>query len=105
MVGLTFNEFYEKLYYGADIEFSLNNWHYMINCGWETNSTSKLHVIEVIKSDQPFYEQKSEPEIWEEVYVKRMKNGNENIDLFLKSPIFESKDFYDSEKDIVVEYS
>ena len=47
MVGLTFNEFYEKLYYGADIEFSLNNWHYMINCGWETNSTSKLHVIEV----------------------------------------------------------
>ena len=77
----------------------------MINCGWEINSTSKYHIIEVIKSDQPFYEQKVEPKIWEEVYTKSMENGNENIESFLKAPIFDNKSFYDVEKEIVIEYS
>lgn len=105
MTGLTFNEFFDKLYYGADIELHFNNWYYMINCGWEINSTSKYHIIEVIKSDQPFYEQKVEPKIWEEVYTKSMENGNENIESFLKAPIFDNKSFYDVEKEIVIEYS
>ncbi len=105
MKGLTFNELYDKLYYGADIELHFNNWYYMINCGWEINSTPKYHIIEVIKSDQPFYEQKAEPKTWEEVYSKRMEDGNESIESFLKALIFDNKSFYDIENEIVIEYS
>lgn len=105
MIGLTFNEMYDKLYYGADIELHYKNWHYMITCGWKINSTPKHHIIEIIKSDQPFYEQNGEPKIWEEVYAKSAEDGNENIESFLKAPIFENKSFYNVEKDIIIEYS
>lgn len=105
MTGLSFSEFYEKLYYGADIEFTLNKWHYMIYCGWDKNSGNAIHSIELVKSDQPFFDQTTSPKIWEEVFKKKMNDGNENIETFLQAKIFDQKSFYDVETDVVVNYS
>ena len=105
MIGLSFNEFYDKLYYGSDIEFTLNEWHYMIYCGWIKISNSQIHTIEIVKSDQPFYDQVITPSIWDELYESKMKDANKNIDTFLKAKLFDNKSFYEIEGDIVINYS
>lgn len=105
MTGISFNEFYDKLYYGADIEFTLNKWHYMIYCGWEESSKGGIHSIEIVKSDQSLYEQMTVPKIWDEIFESKMNNGHKNIEAFLKAEIFDNKSFYDVERDIVVKYS
>lgn len=105
MIGLTFNELYEKIFYGADIEFTLKQWHYMIYCGWEDASDGKIHSIEVVKSDQSFYEQEAAPQIWEVIFESKMKDGNENIESFLKSKLFDGKCFSDVEPDVIINYS
>lgn len=105
MTGLSFNEFYNKLYYGADIEFTLNEWHYMIYCGWQEITGDKIHSIEIVKSDQPFYEQTTSPKIWDVIFDSKKSDGNENIEEFLKAKIFDNKSFNDVEADVVVNYS
>lgn len=105
MTGLSFNEFYDKLYYGADVEFTLNKWHYMIYCGWEEFSDSKIHSIEIVKSDQPFYEQVTAPKIWNEIFESSMKDANKNIETFLQAKLFDNMSFYEIESDVVVNYS
>lgn len=105
MFGLSFNELYEKIFYGADIEFTLNGWHYMMYCGWDDVSDNKIHSIEVVKSDQPFYEQVTAPRVWEVIFESKMKDGDKNIESFLQSKLFDGKRFLDVEADILVNYS
>lgn len=105
MTGLSFNEFYDKLYYGADIEFTLDKWHYMICCGWEENHNGKIHSIAIVKSDQPFYEQVIAPKIWDEIFESKMKDANKNIETFLQAKLFDNMSFYEIKSDIVVNYS
>ena len=105
MTGLSFREFYDALYYGADIEFTLEKWHYMIYCGWENTSEGKFHCIEIVKSDQPFYEQAAAPHVWDTIFESKMKDGNENIQSFLKATLFENRSFCEVEPAVVIEYS
>lgn len=105
MTGLSFNEFYDKLYYGADIEFTLNKWHYMVYCGWEKDTDGQIHNIKIVKSNQPFYEQTILPNIWDEIFESKMSNANKNIEKFLNSKIFDGKSFYEVEANIVINYS
>lgn len=104
MTGLSFNEFYDKLYYGADIEFTLKQWHYMIYCGWNEILGRKIHIIEIVKSDQPFYEQNATPNIWDEIFESKMSDANKNIESFLNAEIFDKKTFYEIEADVIVNY-
>ena len=99
MIGLNYNEFYDKLFYGADIEILFKSWYYLINCGWDKTSNPEQHIIDVVKSDQSYYEQKNEPKIWEDVFSSCMEDGNKNIETFLKAKIFDNKDFYEVEND------
>lgn len=105
MTGLSFSEFYDKLYYGADIELTLNKWHYMIYCGWEKDTNDRIHSIKIVKSDQPFYERTASPNIWDEIFESKMNNANKNIEDFLNAKIFETKSFYEVESNIVINYS
>lgn len=77
----------------------------MIYCGWEEISDSKIHSIEIVKSDQPFYEQIAVPKIWDEIFESKMKDGNKNIEAFLQAKLFDNKSFYEVETGIVVDYS
>ena len=105
MTGLTFQEFHDKLFYGADIELTVDKWHYMVYCGWEPTAEGSIHCIEVIQSDQPFYEQKVTPKVWKEIYKCKMSEGNKNIDRFLNAKIFDGVSFFDIEANVTVEYS
>lgn len=105
MIGLSFKEFYEQLYYGADIEFTLKKWHYMIYCGWETVPGSKIHNIEIVRSDQSFYDQAVKPIVWDEIFESKMNDANKNIEGFLNAKIFDNKSFYEVENDVIVNYS
>ena len=105
MIGLTFQEFHDKLYYGADVELTVNQWHYMIYCGWKTTDDGSIHCIEMVQSDQPFYEQKAAPKVWKETYKCEMNDGNKNIDRFLNAKIFDGISFFEIEANVIVDYS
>lgn len=105
LTGLSFKEFYDKLYYGADIEFTLKKWYYMIYCGWEETSNGKIHSIEIVKSDEPFFEQVTSPKVWDIVFESKMNDGNKNIETFLNAEIFDDKSFNDIEAGVIIDYS
>lgn len=65
----------------------------------------KIHIIEIVRSDQPFYEQNGTPNIWDEIFESKMSDANKNIESFLNAEIFDKKTFYEIEADVIVNYS
>lgn len=98
MIGLTFNELYDKLYYGADIDFRFNSSFFHITAGAEKNG----HGITVIEYNKHPDEKSTYHNI---IYDKMMLNANESVDCFLQSPLFFGKSFYDIQDNVEIIYS
>lgn len=99
MKGLTMNEFYESLYYGADIDFSYNGLFYHINAGIDSYNVYGIIVYEYTRHPD---EQQTH---CCEIYNKSFQNRNDGIDEFLSNKLFNGKSFYDIEPKVEIMYS
>lgn len=106
----TFNEIYNKIFYGADIEFIYDKVYYLLNSGWQTIDNLQTHGINLYK----LYE--IDPDIEEandlynplnlnfvteetdedmEVFSSHSEMSHENLERFMNACIFNNKSFYD----------
>lgn len=96
MIGTTFKEFYDKLYYGTDIEMSCKGTDYILSSagifdkGRYAEHEIRLYRVEPDKSLTSLYE-------------KRYPKEEESIDNFLNAKLFTGKSFLEIEQNIQVE--
>lgn len=98
MVGITFSEFYDKLYYGADIDFRYNCVFYHICAGYEDKNIHSITVYEYDKHPN------ITPSYYKEIYNRSDIDVKNNIDTFLNSSIVDGKSLQKINFDIEVLY-
>ena len=98
MKGITFSEFYDKLYYGADMDFFYKSIFYHISAGYENN----VHSISVYEYDK---HPDNKPSYYKEIYNNSKNPPAENIDAFINAMIFNNQALQQIEMDIEVIYS
>lgn len=103
MVDMTVTEFYDALYYGADIEMSCGKWFYRISSGYVSMSPYQ-HNITVYKMDKPDWEDEI-GEIYEKVFDCNAGDAKECIDIFMNATIFDGKKFAEVVDDISIHCS
>lgn len=96
MVGMTVNEFIDKIYYGSEIEFEFNNITYFIQ-GYKQDEKYHLTVDYWNKSDGTELEH-------DYLFSACCLTPMECVDKFEKAKIFNNKTIYEIEKDIVVAF-
>lgn len=98
MKGLSFQEFYDSLYYGADIDLSFNSSFFHINAG----SDEKGHGIVVYEYDKHPDEKIAQ---YNKIYDKTMLNSRDSVESFLQAPIFNDKTICEIQTEIEIIYS
>lgn len=98
MKGITFPEFYDKLYYGADIDFCYENMYYHICAGYEDKN---IHSITVYKYDK---HPDTTPSYYEEIYSRSDSDIKTNIENFLSSSIIDGESLQQINFDIDILY-
>lgn len=96
MIGMTINEFIDKIYYGSEIEFILDNTTYFIQ-GYKQANEFYLTVDYWNKSDG------TEPE-HDYLFSVHCITPQECVNKFIKAKLFKNKTIYEVEKDIVVTF-
>ncbi len=99
MKGLSMNEFYNALFYGADIDFKYGSMYYHINAGVEHNGK---HGITVFKFDKHPDET---PSIYDEIYNVSHGDTAECVETFLNAKLFECRSIYEIESNVEILYS
>ncbi len=101
MNGISMTELYDKLYYGADIDFRFEDLYYHINAG--TFPETGKHGISMYKTDKSpdSYE---EPTFYNEICEYSADSKSENIEKFLNAPLFDGKSFYNIESKVIMIY-
>ncbi len=99
MNGLSMNELYNALFYGADIDFKYGSMYYHINAGAENNGK---HGITVFKFDKHPDET---PSFYDEIYNVSHSDTAECVEKFLNAKLFENCSIYDIEANIDILYS
>ena len=99
MNGISYSEFYNKLYFGADIDFEYKNAFYHINSGYDEK---KAHSITVYVYDKHPDET---PDYYNEILTVSNEDAKKSIDEFFGSAIFEGKTLNQIDEDITVIYS
>ena len=94
MTGMTISEFIDKIYYGSEIEFKLENTTYLIQ-GYRQHGKFYLTVDYWNKTDG------TEPE-HDNLFSVQCSTPQECVDKFIKAKIFKNKTIYETEKDIAV---
>ena len=90
MLGMTYKEFYDKLYYGCDILMSYNNYYYLLNAANEYQSDKfTQHKIRLYKCAE------FECVNCSELYNMSFTTEEESINSFLNSKVFDNRVFYD----------
>jgi hypothetical protein len=98
MKGLSFQEFYDCLYYGADIDLLYNLSFFHISAG----SIGEKHGITVYKYD------KNPDQISNfctEIYDAVTSKVSESVENFLQAKIFDGKSIYDIQNELEILYS
>jgi len=98
MKGLSFQELYDGLYYGADIDVYYNLSYFHINAGAYKNG----YGITVYKYN------KHPDEIsdcYTEIYDYNTSNATENVEKFLQAKIFDGKSLYEIQNEVEILYS
>jgi len=98
MKGLSFQEFYDRLYCGADIDMRYGQSFFHINAGAEKGE----HGITVYKSD------KHPDEIsdhLDEIYEVTLPSASASVERFLQAKIFDGKSISEIQNDVVILYS
>ncbi len=104
MQSLTYSEFHNKLYYGADIELVYGKWYYHISSGSEQKNNKILHSISVAKYDiSP--DSNNAPSVWKEIFSIASEDTLSNIEAFMDAAIFDELCFNDIDDKIKVLYS
>ena len=99
MTGISFGEFYDSLYYGADIDFCYKSLFYHINAGYDKENR---HNIIIYQYDRhPDYE----PSYYNEIYSMSDVNAGENLEKFLNLKLFNGKCIYEICSDMEILYS
>lgn len=96
MIGMTINEFMDKIYYGSEIEFQLGKVTYFIQ-GYKKNNKFHLTVDYWNKTDG------TEPE-HDYLFSIQCSTSQECVEEFTTAKIFEGKTIYEVEKNIKVLY-
>ena len=91
---MTISEFIDKIYYGSEIEFKLDNTTYFIQ-GYKQANEFYLTVDYWDKSDG------TEPE-HDYLFSVHCITPQECVNKFIKAKLFKNKTIYEVEKDIVV---
>ncbi len=99
MKGISSSEFYDKLYYGADIDLCYHSVFYHICAGYEDGSLHSITVYEYDKNPD------TKPSYYKEIYSKSNFDVAKNIGAFLNSEIFCKRRLKDIESEIEVIYS
>lgn len=97
MVNGNTSEFVDNLYYGAEMYFTYNNRAYFIQ-GWVKDGLHYLVLDYNYEADS--YEPKdsaSSHPLWE----YSSEDSSECVQAFLDAPLWDGKNFYEVEKDIV----
>ena len=99
MKGLSFTEFYEKLFYGADIDFAYDSLYYHITSGCDESNKHGITVYEYDKHPD------QEPSYYNEIFNISNTDVKKNIDAFLKSNIFGDKSISEIESEMEILFS
>ncbi len=99
MKGLSFAEFYEKLFYGADVDFAYGSLYFHISSGSDENKNHGITVCEYDKHPD------EEPSYYKEIYNASSKDTESNVNSFLESAVFNGKSIREIESEITIIYS
>lgn len=99
MTGLSFAEFCNKLYYGADIDFHFSALFYHISSGCDE---ANHHSITVYEYDT---HPDTTPSYYKELCTFSDEYATNNVEAFLNAPIFGGKNLYEIEDIINIIYS
>ncbi len=103
MANISFKEFYDKLYYGVDMEILYQGNFLSLNSGWiqEPMNTHSLSLY-----DWGAYQADGQPAVkCELLYEASNKDANENIDNFLAAKVIDGKSMGEIFDSISVLYS
>ena len=99
MKGISYSEFYNKLYFGADIDFEYKNAFYHINSGYDEKKTHSITIYVYDKHpDEP-------PDYYNEILTVSNEDADKGVNEFLNLAIFEGKTLNQIEEGITVIYS
>lgn len=97
MIGMTFNKFYDLLYYGADIDLMYDSKYYHISCGYDEKGHSiRMYLYDKSPDEHGCYS--------EDIYDSSNKNTEACIEQFLRTKLFDEKSIYDVCDDVKILY-
>lgn len=99
MQGLTFQEFYNAIFFGADIDMQYKNMYYHISSGKDDRGE---HCISVYQYDRhPDFESS----FYKEIYNEQINDSTASVENMMRTPIFDGNIIYNIEKETVIIYS
>ncbi len=104
MINYTMQQFYDDLYYGADIFFQCGKYFYQI--GTSRTKTDdpdiKIHGIHMYKTDCDFHYSDAPSTFYDEIFNEEDIDREGLIERFLNAPLFDGKSFYEVEQDVEI---
>lgn len=100
MRNYTMQQFYEDLYYGADIFFKLREYFYKIGAG--IDSDTGCFSIYLEKSDADPDDSNAKETFYEVLFDEEDTDCEKLIERFLNAPLFDGKSFYEVEQDVEI---
>ena len=91
MKGKTLRQFIDDLHYNAETEFILHNTKYIIS-GWTNEDGTYTLSLNTISENG------------NALFGHTAKSRDECVDAFVNAKVFDNKNIYDVEKDIIVLY-
>lgn len=99
MNGISYSEFYNKLYFGADIDFEYKGVFYHINSGYDEKKTHSITVYAYDKHPD------ETPNYYKEILAVSNDDAKKDIDEFFDSTVFEGKTLNQIDRDVMVIYA
>jgi hypothetical protein len=100
MNNIEMQEFFNSIYYGADIDFKYKDFFYHINAGYDSD---QVHNISVYKYDKHPDSHESST-IYEKLYEYKSNSASDNVEQFLNEPIFNNQSIYSISSEIELLY-
>ncbi len=97
MIGTTFQEFYDKLYYGTDIEMSYGGSDYILS------SAGLVVNDKLIKHEIRLYKINTSDKLLKSMYEQSCPKTEDSINNFLNAKIFDGKSFLEIENNVQID--
>ena len=100
MINYTMQQFYDDLYYGADIFFQCGEFFYQIGAGVDKDSGCFSIYLEISDADPD--DSNAKETFYKVLFDEQDTDRERLIEKFLTAPLFDGKSFYEVEQDVEI---